>query len=167
MIDFYEAMRWCKAEEEDAAEIEALCFAATEIVQRETGLYLGTSDTVTEVIAVRLPVQLRGVPSGPLVLSEEDGSSWSVVDTANYHVDGDILRPASGWTQPAGRLRAVYTTGYAAGSVPRDLQIAGAGLVAHMFENRGDGQANTGNYDKVGVPDWIQQVFRLHRRVAV
>lgn len=168
MIDFAEAMDWCKGTVDDAAIIEALCVAATEIVQRETGLYVGAPDVVTEVFASLPPLMLKGVPSGSLVLEEWSGGGWVAVSSSQYFVDGDVLRAAPDWTPRSPvRLRATYTTGFSGGAAPRDLQIAALGLVAHLFENRGDGQANIGTGATVEIPGWISTVFRLHRRVAV
>lgn len=168
MISFADAMEWCKAESEDGAVVEALCVAATRIAQDETGLYLGPPQSVTEVLATPPPVMLRGAPSGALALEEWRGGGWTMVAASDYHVDGDMLRPGAGWAPAAPvRLRATYTTGYADGAAPRDLQVATLGLVAHMFENRGDGMGTTGAAVATEIPGWVQQVFRLHRRVAV
>lgn len=169
MIDFLEAMDWCKATDDDGPVVEALCVAATEIVQRETGLYAGLPQAVTEVFTSFPPLMLRGVPSGALVLEEWSGGGWVTVAGAQYFVDADILRAAPGWTPPASvRLRATYTTGFDAGAAPRDLQIAALGLVANLFENRGDGHMQPGTAGhSPEIPGWVQQILRLHRRVAV
>lgn len=121
--------------------------AAVAYLQNQTGKYLGASGEITEILSANgwASIWLQAAPITddedyfPFLLERRNTPSgdWEVVESTDYEVDGYRLYPLTYWTPGRRTLRATYySTGYAEGDEPADIQQAVRELVTKMYKHR-------------------------------
>jgi hypothetical protein len=131
----------------DDTLIVAMEEAAVAYLQNETGRYFGESGEITEILSANgwASIWLQAAPITddedyfPFLLERRSTPSgdWEVVDSTDYEVDGYRLYPLSYWTPARRTLRATYySSAYAEGAEPPDVQQAVRELVTRMYKYR-------------------------------
>lgn len=174
MIATATLLDWMKADAADTAMLRLLEQAAVKAAEKITGRYLGIAAAVTEIIRFKnWPLSLANTPISITSVSQWDGSTYALIDAANYYVDGSFIWSNASFVYPPvipdpQRFQVIYQAGYAgAGDVwaaPQDIQQAVLLLVGHWYENRESVVVGT---SAVEVPLSVQAILSAHQRVVV
>lgn len=148
--------------------------AAVQIMQNETGRFLGALGEVTELLSGNgwAGIWLQGSPIidedySPFVLERRNGpgGTWEAVPSTDFEVDGYRLYPLAYWAPGLRTLRATYTAGYAEDDdEPADIRQAVRELVSKMYEHRKPFVAGTTIAD---LPYSVQEIIRANRVIVV
>lgn len=151
MISTADLQDWMKADGADAPMLRILEEAAVKAAERITGRYLGVEAAQIEIIRFKnWPLTLKNDPVGGVItsLSQWDGSTYALVDAANYYVDGSFIYSNASFVYPPiipdpQRFQVVYQAGYTVDAgdadvwaAPEDIRMAVMLMVGHWHENR-------------------------------
>lgn len=179
MISTADLQEWMKADDADAPMLRILEEAAVKAAERITGRYLGVTATRTETIrSQNWPLTLQNDPIGGVItsLSQWDGSTYAVVPSTDYYVDGTFIYSNSTYTPPTvspwtPRFQAVYQAGYTVDALdadvwaaPSDIRMAVMLMVGHWMENR---EAVIVGTNALEVPLTARALLDAYTRVTV
>lgn len=163
-----------KADAADTAMLRLLEQAAVKAAEKITGRYLGIAAAITEIIRFKnWPLSLANTPISITSVSQWDGTSYALIDAANYYVNGSFIWSNASFVYPPvipdpQRFQVVYQAGYAgAGDVwaaPADIQQAVLLTVGHWFENR---EAVIVGTNTVEIPFSARAILEANMRVVV
>ena len=138
---------------DDNDTITAIISEARSLIEGFCGISIGEQER-----AVKADVcELFQIPYGPVTSvdavnlydSTDDDYTDELTAGDDYRIINDLYKPYK-----AGETKIEYTAGYTSESIPTGLKNAWYSLIAHLYENRGDG----------GIPVDIRQKLNPYTR---